>query len=292
MPASRVGKVVPYKPLLDEAIALCQIPAGEGADGRPRPRRRIGAGAPGATSTTPSLRAQHMDAQVPCVWLESNEPSYILYTSGTTGKPKGVQRDTGGYAVALAASMQHIFCGNAGETYFSTSRHRLGGRPFLHRLRPADRRHGDHHVRGHADPPRSAASGGRSSRSTRSRDVLRAHGDPRAEEAGPGVPDEVRPVLAQGPVPGRRAAGRADRALDLRRRWASRSSTTTGRPRPAGRSSPTRRASRTLPRKFGSPGFPVYGYDVQLLRRGHGRGGRRRREGRGRHRRRRCRRAA
>ncbi|HEY8710114.1 MAG TPA: AMP-binding protein, partial [Burkholderiaceae bacterium] len=44
-----------------------------------------------------------------------------LYTSGTTGKPKGVQRDTGGYAVALAASMKHIFCGAAGETYFSTS---------------------------------------------------------------------------------------------------------------------------------------------------------------------------
>jgi propionyl-CoA synthetase len=47
--------------------------------------------------------------------------SYVLYTSGTTGKPKGVQRDVGGYAVALAASMRHIFCGQPGETYFSTS---------------------------------------------------------------------------------------------------------------------------------------------------------------------------
>jgi propionyl-CoA synthetase len=45
----------------------------------------------------------------------------VLYTSGTTGKPKGVQRDVGGYAVALAASMKHIYCGNPGETMFTTS---------------------------------------------------------------------------------------------------------------------------------------------------------------------------
>ena len=116
---SRGGKIVPYKPLLDEAIRLSSHKPDSVllADRQLAPMQLVA----GRDQLWRDLRTKHIDAKVACEWLDSTAISYTIYTSGTTGKPKGVQRDTGGYAVALAASMKHIFDCRAGETYFSTS---------------------------------------------------------------------------------------------------------------------------------------------------------------------------
>ena len=116
---SRSGKVIAYKPLLDEAMRLSTHKPAKVLliDRDLAPMDRVA----GRDEDYAALREQHRDTVVPCMWLDATAPSYTLYTSGTTGKPKGVQRDTGGYAVALAASMKHIFRADAGDTYFCTS---------------------------------------------------------------------------------------------------------------------------------------------------------------------------
>ena len=116
---SRAGKVVPYKPLLDTAIALAQHKPASVllVDRGLAPMQKVA----DRDFDYATLRLQHRAAQVPVEWLDATDLSYILYTSGTTGTPKGVQRDVGGYAVALAASMHQIFGGKPGGVFFTTS---------------------------------------------------------------------------------------------------------------------------------------------------------------------------
>ena len=116
----RSGKVIRYKPLVDEALAIARHPPGKVVLVNRGLDEALVMRAPRDVDYK-TLREAHAGARVPCEWLESSEPSYILFTSGTTGQPKGVQRDTGGYAVALASSMRRIFCLAPGETMFCTS---------------------------------------------------------------------------------------------------------------------------------------------------------------------------
>ena len=116
----RGGKVIPLKRLVDEAISMakCQPEHVLVCD------RHIETGVltiAGRDLDYAELREEHLSEEVPAVWLESGDPSYLLYTSGTTAKPKGIQRDTGGHAVAMAASMQYVFAGEPGETMFTAA---------------------------------------------------------------------------------------------------------------------------------------------------------------------------
>ena len=115
------NRTVAYKPLLDAAIGtskhkpdaclILQRPQTTAilVEGRDRDWADAVAGA--------KVEAR----ESPCVPVAATDPLYVLYTSGTTGKPKGVVRDTGGYLVALAWSMSHLYDVAPGETYFCAS---------------------------------------------------------------------------------------------------------------------------------------------------------------------------
>jgi propionyl-CoA synthetase len=112
-----VTRIIEYKPILDKAIDE----AGH------KPERTIIVQRPQARA---EITARDLDwhdlmaaatDQAACVPVEATDPLYILYTSGTTGKPKGVVRDNGGHAVALAWSMRYVYDTHPGEVFWAAS---------------------------------------------------------------------------------------------------------------------------------------------------------------------------
>jgi propionyl-CoA synthetase len=110
------SRVIEYKPLLDRAIDLAQR----------KPERCVILQRPQAKAELGERDVDWADAMVTaepadCVPVAATDPLYVLYTSGTTGKPKGVVRDNGGHAVALRWSMENIYDIGPGDVFFTAS---------------------------------------------------------------------------------------------------------------------------------------------------------------------------
>ncbi|MBT0773937.1 propionyl-CoA synthetase [Kineosporia sp. J2-2] len=112
------SRVIEYKPLLDEALRRSEHrPDFSVIFQRPQAKAEL----TGNDVDWATLMKPNAVPPAACVPVEATDPLYVLYTSGTTGRPKGIVRDNGGHAVALAWSMQAIYGIGPGDTMFTAS---------------------------------------------------------------------------------------------------------------------------------------------------------------------------
>ncbi len=217
------GRIVAYKPLLDEAIALSQHKPGACLIlQRPQAEATMVAGRDHDWAKTRDHALIHARSVYDCVPVAATDPLYILYTSGTTGQPKGVVRDNGGHMVALKWSMKYLYGIEPGETWWAASD--IGWVVGHSYIVYAPLLHGCTSILYEGKPvgtPDAGAYLAGDRRAWRRRAVHRAHRLPRHQEGRPArqADGAARSVEIPHPVPRRRARRSADARMGGRKTW-------------------------------------------------------------------------